>query len=311
LILKQLVSCGESRPGQPNPSFSFRPRILGLEYPEKGTLTFWRLRWGLGKEEGRSNPSQRMPPRQRSSRGTNVPPTASEPVGENEEVSRQGGGIPLVEQEVVSEQRHARQEPDLMARMTAMLKDLEQEVRLLKEGRTQEVRDDIPPTGHQDGAHPEGGSAVGGRANPQYLTLADVNALLEQEREKLSGIPKQFSRDPPFPPELLGKPYPKGYEPPKFHPFDGRNGSAVEHVSRFVHTMGPYAGDKELCLREFAKSLVDRAYTWYTTLRPGSIKTWDEMMEKFCAKYYPGEDKITFQNANGEAETWRRSCSIH
>ena len=97
LILKQLVSCGESRPGPPNPSFSFRPGILGPEYPEKGTLTFWRLHWGLGKEEGRSNPSQRMPPRQRNSKGTNVPPTASEPVGENEEVSRQGGGIPLVE----------------------------------------------------------------------------------------------------------------------------------------------------------------------------------------------------------------------
>ena len=32
------------------------------------------------------------------------------------------------------------------------------------------------------------------------------------------------------------------------------------------------------------------------TLRPRSIKTWDEMMEKFCTKYYPGEDKITFQN---------------
>ena len=41
---------------------------------------------------------------------------------------------------------------------------------------------------------------------------------------------------------------------------------------------------------------MDRAYTWYTTLRPGSIKTWDEMMERFCAKYYPGENKITFQN---------------
>ena len=92
-----------------------------------------------------------MPPRQRNSKGTNVPPTAFEPVGENEEVSRQGGGIPLVEQEVVSEQRHARQEPDIMAGMTTMLKDLEQEVRLLKEGRTQEIRDNIPPTGHQDG----------------------------------------------------------------------------------------------------------------------------------------------------------------
>ena len=63
----------------------------------------------------------------------------------------------------------------------------------------------------------------------------------------------------------------------------------------FIHTMGPYTGDKELCLREFAKSLVDRAYTCYTTLRPGSIKAWDEMMERFCVKYYPGEDKVTFQ----------------
>jgi len=126
--------------------------------------------------------------------------------------------------------------------------------------------------------------------------LADVNSLLEQEREKLSGVPKLFSWDPLFLPELLDKPYPKGYEPPKFHPFDGRNGSVVEHVSRFIHTMGPYVGDKELCLREFAKSAVVRAYTWCIILRLGSIRTWDEMMERFCAKYYPSEDKVTFQS---------------
>ena len=70
----------------------------------------------------------------------------------------------------------------------------------------------------------------------------------------------------------------------------------MEHISRFIHTIGPYAGDKELCLREFAKSLVDRAYTWYTTLRPGSIMIWDEMMERFCAKYYLGKDKVNFQS---------------
>ena len=97
---------------------------------------------------------------------------------------------------------------------------------------------------NQDRSQPEGGSAVGGGDNPQYLTLADINVLLEQEREKFSRIPKQFSRDPPFQPELLGKLYPKGYEPLKFHPFDGRNGSAVKHVSRFIHTMGPYARNR-------------------------------------------------------------------
>ena len=180
--------------------------------------------------------------------------------------------------------------------MAEMVKDLQQEIFHLKEGKTQKIKDNVPPMVNQDRAQPEEGSTIGGGGNPQYLTLANVNALLEQEREKLSGVPKQFSWDPPFPSELLGKPYPKRYEPPKFHPFDGRNGSVVEHMNRFIHTMGPYTGDRELCLREFVKSLVDRAYTWYTMLRPGSIKTWDEMIERFCAKYYASEDKVTFQS---------------
>ena len=108
-----------------------------------------------------------------------------------------------------------------MARMAEVLKDLQQKIRLLKEDKTQEIRDNIPPVINQDQAQPKGGSAVGGGANPQYLTLVDVNTFLEQEREKLSKVPKQFSLDPSFPPELFGKLYPKGYEPPKFHPFDG------------------------------------------------------------------------------------------
>ena len=117
----------------------------------------------------------------------------------------------------MSEQRNARQEPNPVARMTAMLMDLQQEVCLLKEGKTQEVRDNTPPppppVGNQDRTQPKGGSVVGGGTNPQYLTLADVSALLEQEKEKLSRIPKQFSRDPPFPPELLVKPFPEDMNP--------------------------------------------------------------------------------------------------
>ena len=81
-------------------------------------------------------PLQSMPLRQRNSKGTNIPPAASKPVGENEVASRQRSEVPLMEQKVMSEQRHARQELDPMARMTAMLKDLEQEVCLLKEGKT-------------------------------------------------------------------------------------------------------------------------------------------------------------------------------
>ena len=85
-----------------------------------------------------------MAPRQRNSKGTNVPPAAFEPVGENEVASRQRNEVPLEEQEVVSGQRCARQGPDLVTRIAEMLKNLQQEIRLLKEGRTQEIRDNAP-----------------------------------------------------------------------------------------------------------------------------------------------------------------------
>ena len=44
----------------------------------------------------------------------------------------------------MSEERNARQEPDPVAQMIAMLKDFQREVRLLKKGKTQEVRDNTP-----------------------------------------------------------------------------------------------------------------------------------------------------------------------
>ena len=120
--------------------------------------------------------------------------------------------------------------------------------------------------------------------------------FLNKKWRSSQGSPSNSLEIPPFLAEFLSKPYPKGYEPPKFHPFDGRNKSGVEHVSKLIHTMGPYARDKELCSRKFVKSLVDRTYTWYTTWRSGSIKTWDEMMERLFAKYYLGKDKVTFQS---------------
>ena len=67
----------------------------------------------------------------------------------------------------------------------------------------------------------------------------------------------------------------------------------MEHVIKFMYSIGPFVGDGELCLREFSKSLTDRAYTWYSTLQPNSIPTWEDMEESFCTKYFHGEEKVT------------------
>ena len=82
--------------------------------------------------------------RLRNSKGTNVPPAASKPVGKNEVASRQRNEVPLMEQEVVSGQRCGVQELGPVAQMAEMMKDLQQEICLLKEGRTQEIKDNAP-----------------------------------------------------------------------------------------------------------------------------------------------------------------------
>ena len=121
--------------------------------------------------------------------------------------------------------------------------------------------------------------------------MAEVAALLEQERAR---VPKErfYARRPPYLLRILSKPYPKRYEPRVFTQNDGRKGSAVKHVSKFIDTFGPYAADENLCLWEFSKSLCDRAYTWYIGLKPGSILTWDDMVDVFCTKYFHGKERV-------------------
>ena len=76
--------------------------------------------------------------------------------------------------------------------------------------------------------------------------MVDLAAMLEKEKAKM---PKEklFSRRPPYPVKLLNKPYPKRYEPSTFARYNVRRGRAIEHVSNFLNTMGPYVRDENLC----------------------------------------------------------------
>ena len=106
----------------------------------------------------------------------------------------------------------------------------------------------------------------------RFITMVEVVALLKQERAR---TPKEsfYACRPPYPPKVLNKPYLDRYELKAFAQYDGRKGSAVEHMSKFIDTLSPYVANEDLCLQEFSKSLCDQAYTWYIHLKPGSIPT--------------------------------------
>ncbi|KAH7841340.1 hypothetical protein Vadar_028577 [Vaccinium darrowii] len=138
-------------------------------------------------------------------------------------------------------------------------------------------------------------AVLGENAGPQVVvTLAEVQALLQREKTKTT-FPSLPSLDiqPPYPMAILQMPYPEGYTPPKFTKFDGKEGNAQEHVVRFIETLGAFSGDTNLRLREFSKSLTNRAYTWYVNLTPYFVTSWEDMVSHFYAKFFQTCKKIT------------------
>ncbi|KAL0012616.1 hypothetical protein SO802_007724 [Lithocarpus litseifolius] len=66
--------------------------------------------WAKKKEE--AAPFASMASRPRNSKGANVPPSTSKPMGKNEVASKQRNEVPLVDHKVVSRQRREMREPD-------------------------------------------------------------------------------------------------------------------------------------------------------------------------------------------------------
>ena len=158
----------------------------------------------------------------------------------------------------------------------------------LEKGQNEKVADNSEKT-RQDKAS----DTLGANNVSQYITLADVAKLIKREQMKIAKVPRQFVRQPSYLSELSHKPYPQNYEVPTFSLYDGRRGNALEHVNKFIDTMGLYASDSELCLHEFSKSLFDKAYSWYITIPTGSIESWEDIVECFCVKYYQEQEEVT------------------
>ena len=130
-----------------------------------------------------------------------------------------------------------------------------EEIRQLKANKTKEKSSQHDPD-HVANKEETLAGGIPWNVGQHFITMAEVTALLEQERAR---TPKErfYARRPPYPLKVLSKSYPKRYEPRAFAQYDGRKGSAVGHVSKFIDTLGPYAVDEDLCLREFSKSLCD------------------------------------------------------
>ena len=240
-------------------------------YTKKAPTLNWRLHWGVGKQIGvkekkrKQSPSQTMPPKSRTTWNMSVVPSQakSRPITPHQEQLNQTEGV---NRTGANPQPQTRVPADNVNTFIEVLQSLQhsqqqmmEEIRQLKADKTKEKgsQHDLDYVADKEETLAGG---VPWNAEQHFISMAEVAALLEQERAR---TPKErfYARRPPYALKVLSKPYPERYEPRAFAQYDGRKGSAVEHVSKFIDTFGPYVADEDLCLREFSKSLCDQAYT--------------------------------------------------
>ena len=89
-----------------------------------------------------------------------------------------------------------------------------EEIRQLKADKTKEKGNQHDPDHAADREETLAGG-VPRNAGQRFITMAEVAALLEQERAR---TPKErfYARRPPYPLKVLSKPYPERYEPRAF-----------------------------------------------------------------------------------------------
>lgn len=83
-------------------------------------------------------------------------------------------------------------------------------------------------------------------------------------------------------------PYPKGYIVPKFKSFSGegiKGFNPDQHLAHFMASCGNTASSEALLLRQFPQSLSGPAFEWYYSLENGSIRTWDDLCDRFRASF--------------------------
>ena len=78
---------------------------------------------------------------------------------------------------------------------------------------------------------------------------------------------------------------PSGYQPPKFHQFDGR-GDPRQHIAHFVETCDSAGTHGDLLVKQFVRSLKDKAFEWYINLEPESIDSWKQLEREFLNRFF-------------------------
>src|SRR6185436_14124391 len=87
--------------------------------------------------------------------------------------------------------------------------------------------------------------------------------------------------------------YLAGFRMPEFVKFNGDESKSIfEHISQYLAQLEEVGSINELKVRLFSLSLTGTAFSWFSSLAPNSIGSWEQLEQKFHEHFFCGHDEL-------------------
>jgi hypothetical protein len=84
-----------------------------------------------------------------------------------------------------------------------------------------------------------------------------------------------------------------GWRTPDFVKFNGEdNRTTWEHISQYLAHLGEVGSIDPLKFRLFSLLLTGIAFSWFSSLSPNSIDSWEQLERKFHDHFYCSENEL-------------------
>ena len=104
---------------------------------------------------------------------------------------------------------------------------------------------------------------------------------------------KTLSYQKPYPMSFDTVTYPAGFRLPEFVKFNGDDSkSTFEHVSQYLAQLGEASSINEFKVHLFSLSLTRISFSWFSSLAPNSITSWEQLEQKFHDHFFFGSYEL-------------------
>jgi hypothetical protein len=120
---------------------------------------------------------------------------------------------------------------------------------------------------------------------PQYRELRQEGSFNKDEwYDDFNHGSFTFDDASPLVAELQAIPWPQSYKPPQIPMYDGHS-DLKQFLMSYEATISSYGGNAAVMAKSFVMAVRNVAQTWYSSLRPGTITSWQKLKDMLVTSF--------------------------